>query len=63
MPKTVAERQADSRERRVKAGMKFYQVWVSASLYKRLQAIVKLLPALTNEQFKRVIAFIRQLTK
>ena len=63
MPKTVAERQADSRERKRKAGMKFFQAWVSSPVYKRLQAIAKLLPALTNEQFKRVMAFIKSLTK
>ena len=45
MPKSVAERQEDSRERKRKAGLKFLQVWLSVTHY------------------KKVIAFIRKLTK
>ena len=41
MPKSVAERQADSRERKRKAGMKFLQVWLSKAQYKKVMAFIK----------------------
>ena len=41
MPKSVAQRQADSRERKRKAGMKFLQVWLSKAQYKKVMAFIK----------------------
>ena len=41
MPKSVAERQADLRKRKRKAGMKFLQVWLSAAHYKKVIAFIR----------------------